>query len=162
MRVEASNGIWIALVVVLMGSTTLQSQALLIPPIKEDPFVGEWKANREKSRPKPGKREATYTRTIVRDGTDWIFSSRIENVKASEHNYRIHFDGQFQPAPHGLLVSHRYTAPNVIEGETMQPDGKIDYWRQEVSLDGQELKITGFKDRDRTKIKSFTVLDRVK
>jgi hypothetical protein len=162
MRLSVLHGIWIVLVIELVIPVLAQGQDLLQPPTDRDPFVGKWQANRNKSRPKLGKRDATYTRTIVRDGEDWILSSRMENLKASEHNYRVHFDGLFHPAPHGLLVSHRYKTPNVIEGETIHPDHKIDYWRQEVSADGQELTITGFKDKNRTEVKSVWVLDRVK
>ena len=138
-----------------------QQAASLAPPPDKDPFVGTWQANRDKSRPKLGKKDASYTRTITRDGDDLVFSSRIGTSDPSENNYRIRCDGLFHHVPFGSL-SCRFNAPNVIEGETKSLDTQNDYWSREVSADGQEMKISSYKNSGRTKLKSVRVLDRVK
>ncbi len=60
------------------------------------------------------------------------------------------------------MVLRRYKAPNVIEGVTKLPEGETDYWTEEVSADGHQMSITGYKDKKRTKVRSVQVLDRVK
>jgi hypothetical protein len=127
----------------------------------KDPFVGTWRANRDKSRPKLGKRDASYTRTIARDGEDIVFFSHTGTSGSNENSYRIRCDGLFHPVPFGSL-SCRYDTPNLVEGETRALDERTDYWTREVSVDGQEMKISAYKDAGRTKIKSIHVLDRVK
>jgi hypothetical protein len=63
--------------------------------------------------------------------------------------------------PFGSL-SCKYNAPSVIEGETSLKSNETEYWIREVSVDGQEMKITGYKDRKKAKVKSIWILDRIK
>jgi hypothetical protein len=149
-----------ALASILLSITSSAQQASLAPPPDKDPFVGTWQPNRDKSRPKLGKRDASYIRTITRDGDDLVFSSRTGTSDPSENNYRIRCDGLFHRVPFGSL-SCRFNAPNVIEGETKSLDAQTDYWSREVSADGQEMKISSYKNSGRTKVKSIWVLDRV-
>lgn len=74
---------------------------------------------------------------------------------------KIRCDGRFQRVPFGSL-SCVYTGTNSIDGETKPTSGGIEYWSEEVSSDGQETKISAYKDKARKKIKSIWVLDRVK
>lgn len=153
----------VGFVLVVMATGTLEfAQGLLPPPADQDPFVGEWRVNRDKSHPRLNRREATYWRTIVRDGNDWMLSSAIRGVKHSQHHYRVHFDGAFHPAPDGSRIAREYKARNLIEGKTISPDQRIEYWSDAVSADGREMKITLFRDKLRTKVKSYQILDRVK
>jgi len=145
--------------ILLMTAASAQEPASVPPPPDKDPFVGTWQANRDKSRPKLGKRDASYRRTIARDGEDLVFSSPIGTSKASENTYRIRCDGGFHRVPFGSL-SCKYQAPNLIEGETIRDSH--DYWTREVSADGQEMKISAYKNSRRTKVKSIWILDRVK
>jgi hypothetical protein len=132
------------------------------PPPDQDAFVGKWQANRDKSRPKLGKRDASYTRTISRDGDDRLVSSGMTIPKPSSHEYRIRCDGQVHPVPSGSL-SCAYKGTNLVEGESISPPPMEHlYWSEEVSQDRQVMKIFSYKDKQRTKIASIEVLDRVK
>jgi hypothetical protein len=134
-----------------------------LPPPEQDPFVGTWRANRDKSRPKLNDTDASYVRTIAREGDEIVFSSRItlieKHKKVVEHHYRIRCDGMPHPVPDGSL-SYNYKAANLIESETSSPNGKY-YLTLEVSLNGQEMRILSYKNKTRTKLKSVWVLDRV-
>jgi hypothetical protein len=106
---------------------------------------------------------------IVRDGDEVVFSSRIDNRsvggKISENNYRIRCDGlphRVQCGKGSCTTSCTYKAENVVEGETASPDGKTAYWTREVSADRKEMRILGYKDKAKTKLKTTQVLDRVK
>jgi hypothetical protein len=147
--------------ILFMTAASAQEAAPHSPAPDKDPFVATWQANRDKSRPKLGKKDASYTRTIARDGEDVVFSSRIGTSKPSENNYRIRCDGLFHPVQFGSL-SCKYDAPNLMEGETMGLDERTSYWTREVSTDGQEMKISAYEDPGRTKVKSILILDRVK
>lgn len=146
--------------ILLTIAVLAQQTASFTPSPDTDPFVGTWQANRDKSRPPLGKKDALYIRTITRDGEDLVFASRTQAPKPSTNNYRIRCDGLFHPVPSGSL-SCNYTAPNVVEGETKASDGKTYYWSREVSADGQEMKISWYKNAGRTKLKSVKILDRV-
>jgi hypothetical protein len=151
-----------ALVLILLTITPSAQQAASLPPLPDkDPFVGTWQANKNKSRPKLGKRDASYARTIAREGDDLVFSSRTGTSNPSKNDYRIRCDGSFHSVPFGSL-SCKFNAPNVVEGETKSLDSQTDYWSREVSADGQEMKISSYKNSGRTKLKSIWVLDRVK
>lgn len=149
-------------VLIAIAATSLaQGSDSLLPPADRDPFVGKWKANQEKSRPKLDRKNATYTRTVARDGDAWILSSEMKNFPGSEHHYRILCDGRLHPAPHGVQVARRYKSPSLIEGETVIPGQGTKYWREEVSQDGQQMSITSYKGRKRLKVVSVWILDRV-
>jgi hypothetical protein len=146
----------------LVATTVSAQDTTPLPPAPEkDPFVGIWQANQEKSRPKLGKKDASYRRTIDREGEDLVFSSRIGDSRPSENNYKIRCDGRFHRVPFGSL-SCRYTGMNFIEGETINVTHETEYWSREVSADGQEMKISAYRDSRRTKLKSIWILDRVK
>ena len=140
-----------------------------VPPPEEDPFVGTWHANRDKSRPKLNKRDSSYLRTIFRDKDERVWSSRTadprDNRKFIENRYRIRCDGTPQLVRCGELsctTTCTYKGANLVEGETESADGRHDYWTEEVSLDGTEMRTRGYTDRARQKLKSTWVLDRVK
>jgi hypothetical protein len=151
-----------ALVSVFLALAALAQQPeSLPPPPDKDPFVGTWQANRDKSQPKLGKKDASYTRTIAREGEDLLFLSRTATSKSRENSYKIRCDGLFHPVPFGSL-SCKYSAHNLIEGETTSSDGQTGYWSREVSPDGQEMKILSYKNSGRTEVMSIWILDRVK
>jgi hypothetical protein len=125
--------------------------------------VGTWRASRDKSQPKLNDTDASYVRTIAREGDEIVFSSRITLVEKHnnvvEHHYRYRCDGKPHRLPHGSL-SCIYKAANLIESEASSPDGKY-YLTSEVSANGQEVRILTYKNKTRTKLKSVWVLDRV-
>lgn len=169
-------GVWIAaaIIAVTLNITRASAQeSVPLPPAPEnDPFVGTWKANPSKSHPELGKRDASYIRTIGREGDLLVFSSS-NGTKAPSNNYKIRCDGHYHHAPFGGL-SCKYVATNRVEGETVERpqltneaparplSGKPEYWSREVSPDGQEMAILEYTDGRRTKLKKGLVLDRVK
>ncbi len=103
-----------------------------------------------------------------------MFSSSVRGTSdQGRNNYKIRCDGRSHRVPFGTL-SCKYTAPNIIEGETIQwpqlsegapmrpMSGKPEYWTREVSPDGQEMTIFSYKDAARIKLESIFILDRVK
>jgi len=133
-----------------------------IPPPDQDPFVGQWRANATQSQPKLNKTEASYERTVRRDGDDLIFASSGGASKAAIRDFRIRCDDAFHRLPAGSLVSCRYVEARRVEGETKEPNGEHSFWTREVSANGQEMRIAEYKDRARIKLRSVWVLDRVK
>ncbi|MBI3896570.1 MAG: hypothetical protein HY313_11630 [Acidobacteria bacterium] len=141
----------------------LAEETVYLPPADKDPFVGTWKTNRDLSRPKLSKREASYIRTMLREGDELLFSSSMENFKTSEHHFRMRCDGQWYnvPTPDQSMLC-LYASSNVVVGASIDPNHKVSYWTREVSADGQQMRITAYKDKARTKIESISVLDRIK
>ena len=143
------------------ASSRAQNQDSRNPPADLDPFVGTWRANRDKSQPKLSKRDSSYTRTIAREGDDIIISSGTSVPKPSHHEYRIRCDGQFHPVPSGSL-SCKQLKGNFIEGESIVPKVEHGYWSEEVSQNGQTMTIVHYQDERRRHIESVWVLDRVR
>ena len=85
---------------------------------------------------------------------------QMHGRKVHEHNYKIRCDGVPRPVPVGSQ-SCNYRAANLIEGETIIPNGQRLYWTQEVSVDGHELRVVGYNDKARTKVKETMALGRV-
>ena len=140
------------------------AQQPLLPPIPDkDPFVGTWRANRDLSRPQLSKRYARYTRTFSRDGDQRISNTIFEGEKSGDRHYRIRCDGQFHPfsAKPNYSMACEYTASNVVRTEGSDPKGHIGYWTEEVSASGQQMIMTIYKDKTRTKIEKTIVLDRI-
>jgi hypothetical protein len=135
-----------------------------LPTPDKDPFVGTWKANRDKSRPKLNDVDASYVRTIAREGDELVFSSqirsRINSGKLNDNHYRIRCDGSPHPVPFGS-ISCDYKGPSLIEGETLSLTNELFFWAREVSTDGREQKILEYKDKARAKLRKTWVLDRV-
>jgi hypothetical protein len=162
--------------------TSLPSHALAqalpsLPKPDKDPFVGTWKANADKSRPKLDKAEASYVATISRDGDDLVHSYRVNKeapaplIKRNTYSgvYEGHDKIRCDGMPHDVRCgevscskSCTYKTASRIEGETTGPDGKTSYWTREVSTDGQEMILSEYKDKTRTKLKRVVVRDRVK
>jgi hypothetical protein len=171
---------FVVLLIALAGQSLGQSLPALPKPDK-DPFVGTWKANADKSRPKSDK-DAWYVKTISRDGDDRVISSRSKKpgpaplIKGKsyseilEKDYRIRCDGLPHTAPCGVFsctTSCIYKTANSVQGETHFECPQVErcvtqYWTEEVSADGQEMIISAYRDETRTKRKSVEVLDRVK
>ncbi len=175
------------LLFVILSALLFAQTSLFLPQPDQDPFLGTWKANAEKSRPKLDKVGASYVITISRDGDDRVISSRMKKRTAPplikgktysefrERHYRIRCDGLLYPVPSGALpitMSCTYKAANRVEGETHMecPKGETcqfqyprdTYWTQEVSSDGQLMTVSVYTDRARTKLRSAGVHDRVK
>jgi hypothetical protein len=156
---------------VFLFTLTSQSQTQTLQSLPEpdkDPFVGTWKANANKSRPKLDKINASYVRTLSRDGDDLVFCSRIKRghfAGFSENHYRIRCDGLSHPVQCGeasCMTSCMYVSAKRVEGDTASPGGKTFYWTREISPDGQEMMISGYRDKARTKLESVQANDRVK
>jgi len=156
----------IIMLIALPNPSFTQSSSAL-PEADKDPFVGTWRANANESSPKLDKNEALYERTISRVGDDVVFSSRTKRPVSFgflEKHYRIRCDGLFHRVPCGndsCTKSCIYKSANRIEGESTGADGKH-YWTEEVSSDGREMRIYGYRDKDRRKLHRTEVLDRVK
>jgi hypothetical protein len=115
------------------------------------PFVGQWKANATKSRPRLSKKEASYERTISREGDYLVFASSGGVSKAAIRQFKIRCDSLLHPLPTGPVLSCGYTAPNRVDGETKDPNQSNLFWTREVSPDGQEMTISEYKDKARSK-----------
>jgi Tol biopolymer transport system component len=137
-------------------------QQAVIPPPDQDPFVGQWRANAGESRPRLGRKEASYERTIQRDGDNLIFASSGGASKATVRQFKIRCDGLFHSLPTGPILSCRYASPTRVEGETGDPTAAHSFWTREVSSDGQRMTVSSYKNKGRTKVRSVMVLDRVK
>jgi hypothetical protein len=148
---------------IILGLTSVTAQTLTsLPTPDNDPFVGSWLVNANKSKPKP--EDASYARTIARDGDELVFTSLSPLLGGAVHQnqYKILCDGQPRRVPCGqgsCITSCIYKAENLVEGETKSTDGKS-YWTREVSADHQEMTISGYKDKAKTKLKTTQVLDR--
>ena len=153
---------WGCMVMLATMPPLVRAQQNAIPPPDKDLFVGEWRANATKSQPKLNKVEASYERTVRREGDDLIFASSGGASKAAIRDFRIRCDDAFHSLPVGSLVSCRYVAPGRVEGETKDPNGEHSFWAREVSSDGSEMRILQYKDKARIKVRSVWVLDRVK
>jgi len=140
----------------------------LAPLPEKDPFVGTWRTNPDKCRPKLERKDASYVRTYARDGDDILFSSQNLTPKIKENHYRYRCDGLPHPITYGNMISCRYRSGKyrsgvLVEGELVDVNIKqTSYWTQEVSTDGRELIVLGYTDETRTKLTSVEVMDRVK
>ncbi len=171
--------LWMILSLPLSAQTSLS-----MPEPDKDPFVGTWKANPEKSKPKLDKVAASYVVTISREADDRVISSRMKKGAAPplikgknysqfwEKHYRIRCDGLPHSVPSGALSSTMsciYKTSSRVEGETHAecPKGELCqgetdmFWTQEVSSDGQLMTVWLYTDRARTKLKSTEVRDRM-
>ena len=154
------------LLLTLFTGRSLGQASPTLPAPERDPFVGTWKADANKSRPKLDKDKASYTRTISREGDEIIFSSRAKKPYGgfSENHYRIRCDALPHRVPCGqasCTTSCAYKAPNRVEGETAGPDGETSYWTREVSSDGREMRVFEYEGKARAKLKAVVVNDRV-
>jgi hypothetical protein len=169
-KMWAMRGLVVVFTLLLFALTgrSLTQVSPSLPEPGKDPFVGTWKANPEKSRPKLDKVRASYERTISRDGDDLVFSSRVKKAHSagfSENHYRIRCDGlphQVQCGETSCTTSCTYVAANLVKGETVSPGGNVSYWTREISQDGQEMTISAYTDKARTKLVSVQQVDRVK
>jgi len=152
---------------ILLSPSFAQPPSSLPEPDK-DLFVGTWKANADRSRPKLDEVEGSYVRTVSREGDDVVFSSRIKkphSVGFAENRYKLHCDGSLHRVQCGSAFCKKsclYVTATRVEGETVEPDGTTLYWADEVSSDGQEIRIYSYNDKARKKLKSIEVADRVK
>lgn len=149
-------------VILLSGFEACAQAPTGTPPADQDPFVGHWRANAKKSRPKLSQKAGSYLRTIERSGDDVIFASSGGAAGPETREFRVRCDRDFHLLPAGPSLACWYVAPNRVEGETKYPKGEHDYWAREVSTDGQQLTISEYGNKTRSKIRSVEVLDRVK
>lgn len=155
------QGKWLLVLALGFSSTAVVAQIASTPPPDKDPFVGTWRANPDKSRPRLKGTDAFYTRTFARDGDDIVSSSERGSGRPVRNNYKVRCDGRFHTVPFGSL-SCKYTAPNVVEGESLDLSMEYGYWRREVSDDGQEMRMLAYHDKEKKKLKSIMVLERVR
>jgi len=146
-------------IAVLLLSTRLWADSSQLPPPDQDPFVGEWMQVNGKSLPHITGR---YSRTISREAEYVVFSSYDSKQRPPDKTYRIKCDGQLYPVPGNTMLSCEYSSSRSVIGTTRQPGGTVLYWSREVSPDGNEMRIFGFKDQQRKNLQSIEILDRVK
>ena len=154
--------------ILFMGVASPSFAQASLPQPDKDPFVGVWKASADKSRPKLNKIEASYIRTISREGDAVVLSShikRVTNAGFSENRVTLRCNGsphRVQCGSASCTRSCMYVNENRVQGEYVSAEGKTSYWTEEVSSDGQETRIYSYADKDRRKLKTTEVLDRVK
>jgi hypothetical protein len=144
---------WLGLLLFAVLLAEVAAQIATPPPPQSDPFVGTWQEKQGQN--------VVHVRTIERNGDELVFSSRSEDLKPKEHNYRIRCDGALHPVPFGSM-SCEYAALNVVDGESRYKNNHIEYWRREVSADGQEMLISGYTDSGRAMKNGSNVLRRLK
>ena len=153
---------WTCIILMAVAAPFAGGQQTVIPPPDQDPFVGQWRANAGESRPRLGKTDASYERTIEHDGDDLIFAPSGGASKATVRQFKIRCDGLFHLLPTGPILSCRYATPTRVEGETKDPTAAHSFWTREVSSDGQRMTVSSYKNKGRTKLRTVMVLDRVK
>ena len=87
-----------ALALILLVTAT-SAQLAMPPPPQNDPFVGIWRLNSDESRPNPSKKDASYTKTIARDGDEMVVSSRTGGSQPGEHSPEFVVMGCFTACP---------------------------------------------------------------
>lgn len=133
-----------------------------LPPPDQDPFVGTWKAAPVDPRKPLTKKDASYTRTIARRGDEIDFTSSGSDIKGVRH-YSYRCDGKFYFSPGNSKLSCLYAAPNRVEGMSSAPDGsQARYFVNEISPDGNEMRITGYRDKNHHKVERVDLLVRVR
>lgn len=142
------------------GAAPSQDSDPLPPPADRDPFVGVWKADGDRSRPKLNKAERSYVRTMTRVDEGIVLSSTGGVSKAKTTEYLARCDGTFYRLPTGPYLSCRWIGRTRVEGETHDPNGRICFWTRELTSDGQTMTITEFRNKARTKQSRLLVLDR--
>jgi hypothetical protein len=140
-----------------MSSMLLAQQP---PPPDQDPFVGQWQADGDASRPKLNRKDLPQTRTMGREGDDLIFTTTFEKPKPTVRQYRIRCDGLFHRLPAGTIQSCIYVSSNRVEGESRN-SAAPGFWAREVSPDGQVMTLWEYKDKARTKLKGIVVSRRI-
>jgi len=171
---KRSRRLWLA--TIALSGTLLRGQKPSIPPADNDPFVGQWKANVIKSKPRLGKHDGSYETIIKREGDYVVYSSSqwFEEYagfssKVLKWQYKLLCDGRSRSSPirptrpTNVYTSCAYVAPNRVEGETEGWNLNLGttFWTREVSPDGQETIIFNYEDKKRTRLRSVQVLDRV-
>jgi hypothetical protein len=149
-------------VLVTAGTIAILHSQQSPPKPDLDPFVGTWRANAARSKPKLDKTQASYERVIAREGDELLFSSIGGPSRARARAFRLKCDDRFYPLPTGPVLRCTYASPNRVNGETHDPTGDLLYWTREVSADGKQMTISEYKDSHRVKVRSVMVLDRVK
>ena len=134
----------------------------------QDPFVGTWKLNLDKSDFDANHRPATGTMVFELDAQGHYLmkaEGRSANgEKVTERPTRFIPDGQEHPIPDfpGLKTIHTRPDPHTIAGEARREDGSVvGGGTYVVSADGKSLTATTFGwDSQQRQFKQLTVWDR--
>jgi hypothetical protein len=137
---------------VLVGSSTLRAA--------DNPLVGTWKLNTEKSKFDPGPAPKSLTRTIVAegDGVKYTFEGVAADGTAISYGFSVHFDGKDNPVTGSMSagadnISAKRTDANHYVA-TLKKAGKVVGTSQvSVSADGKTTTVdstvtTGTKSHD--------------
>jgi hypothetical protein len=143
-------------------SLGISAQAPQPPPPDQDPFVGMWKAAPVDPKKPLSAKDASYTRTITRQGEEVFWTSSGGNIDGIRH-YSYRCDGKLYFTPANSKKSCVYTAPNRVEEMSCAPDGsQASYVVSEISAHGNEMRITSYKDKNHRKVVRVDLLIRVR
>jgi hypothetical protein len=134
----------------------------------QDPFVGTWRLNVEKSKFDANHRPTAGTMVFELDAEGhYLMKAESQNEKGeriAERPAKFILDGKEHPIPDfpGLKTTHSRPDPNTITGEARREDGSVvggGSWA--ISADGKSLTATTFGwDAQLRQFKLRTVWDR--
>jgi hypothetical protein len=129
----------VSVLVVLAGSL-VQAQ--------NNPLVGTWKLNVEKSKYDPGPAPKSLTRTVVAqgDGVKYTFEGVGADGKPLSYSFSVNFDGQDNPVsgsmPGGVdTISAKRTDANHYVATTKKGGKVLGTAKVEVSKDGKTTTV---------------------
>ena len=134
----------------------------------QDPFVGTWKLNLEKSEFDANHRPAGGTLVFEFDAQGGYLmkaeGNKLSGEKVAERPQKFVLDGKPHPVPEfpGLIAVTTRTAPNTIEAEARREDGSVvGGGTYVVAADWESLTVTNFGfDSQLRQFKMRTVWDR--
>jgi len=133
----------LAAVVCLCGSAASRAE--------DNPLLGKWKLNVEKSKFTPGPAPNSQTRTVEADGDSVKYSFEVVSAegKTGTYGFTVKYDGSFYPVsgsgmPYGAdeisikkVTSHSYNATLKRAGKVVATSHAV------VSKDGKTTTLTG-------------------
>ena len=133
----------LAVVVCLCGSAGSRAE--------DNPILGKWKLNVEKSKFTPGPAPKSQTRTVEADGDNVKYSFEVVSAdgKTGSYGFTVKYDGKFYPVtgsgmPYGAeeisikkTTSHSYRATLKRGGKVVATSHAV------VSKDGKTTTLTG-------------------
>jgi hypothetical protein len=133
----------LAAVVCLCGSAVSRAE--------DNPLLGKWKLNVEKSKFTPGPAPKSQSRTVEADGDSVKYSFEVVSVdgKTGSYGFTVKYDGKFYPVagsgmPYGAdEISIKKVTPHSYRA-TLKRGGKVVGTSQAVvSKDGKTTTLTG-------------------
>jgi hypothetical protein len=131
--------------------------AVIASPLlaEDNPFVGTWKLNTEKSKFKPGPGPKSQTRTVVAqgDGAKYSFEGVAADGSTASYSFSTNYDGKESPVtgsgmPGGAdTIALKRVNSHKVEATLKRGGKEIGKAEAEVSKDG---KVTTVKTKGKT------------